>query len=826
MDALAWKTMTGIGREACTGTKSRDYSTAKNVFFELGLKCQAKFKSCRNPVSCPPISSLFSPPFVFPGSLKFIWINKTSEGNVEGSAKTELEMVESRDGFNCSACGALKTSQQIQESNAEEEENAAGDNGFLSSDDSLKNLDEKSSTKLNSPFYNPGAQGSEGSCISPNENKLENPDEYDRASHMNWVGRMIEFGSYWNEQNKCDPNSSSNGASTSRKQPCLSQQADCSSKMHAGNNNPNHPHDGCNGDDDFLCSLRKQVSINEVTHDRDSFSRLLYPVSLSETKIYAQMSFLCDQAYSIPQIKPAELWKLCHLHFVTSSLDKTAETISKIVSSVSTANPDLQSMSISSETGEEGNSRRNDGTNSRLSVNPSVAYEIAVSAASYILSQTKCILPFKSERRNQADNDGNLNSGTKQDAEDIAVEQKASYTGTQQTFTDSQHAKSTKLSSMSKSDTPASMDTSSITTLVDAEEVAKQKAAKDSQSLHSPLCEWFICDDDSSHTRYCVIQGSNSLASWQTNLFFEPTKFEGFEVLVHKGIYEAAKGMYEQLMPKILSHLRRHGEDAKFRFIGHSLGGSLSLLLNLMLLIREVASKTSLLPVITFGSPCVMCGGDYLLQKLGLPNNHVQAVMMHRDIVPRSFACNYPDHVTEVLKRLHISFRDHPCLNSQKFLYGSMGQPLILQPDENISPPHPLLPSGCGFYTLCHVERDSSEPKNELSGTLQELSGTLQVQAAQNAFLNTPHPLEILSDRGAYGSRGSISRDHDSGNYFKAINCILRQQIKHVRILHRKQRRQEWRPLVTADSSMSSKMPSKVGKKESKMSEDLMSFCK
>lgn len=163
------------------------------------------------------------------------------------------------------------------------------------------------------------------------------------------------------------------------------------------------------------------------------------------------------------------------------------------------------------------------------------------------------------------------------------------------------------------------------------------------------------------------------MASFAIHRILEYTLLQGFEVLVHRGIYEAAKVMYEQLLPKILSHLRRHGEDAKFRFTGHSLGGSLSLLLNLMLLIRGVALKTSLLPVITFGSPCIMCGGDYLLQKLGLPNKHVQAVMIHRDIVPRSFACNYPDHVAEVLKRVNISFRDHPCLNFQVNLYSSAG---------------------------------------------------------------------------------------------------------------------------------------------------------
>lgn len=145
-----------------------------------------------------------------------------------------------------------------------------------------------------------------------------------------------------------------------------------------------------------------------------------------------------------------------------------------------------------------------------------------------------------------------------------------------------------------------------------------------------------------------------------------------------------------------------------------------------------------------------------------------------------------------------------------------MGQLLILQPDKKISPPHPLLPSGCGFYVLHHIKQDNKEHENELSHTLQ-------VQAAQRAFLNTPHPLEILSDRCAYGPEGSISRDHDSSNYVKVINYILQQ---HLRKSRREQRRQVWWSSVTADSPMSSKRPSKAAKGESKMSEDLTSTCK
>ena len=141
--------------------------------------------------------------------------------------------------------------------------------------------------------------------------------------------------------------------------------------------------------------------------------------------------------------------------------------------------------------------------------------------------------------------------------------------------------------------------------------------------------------------------------------------FQGLDVPVHRGIYEAAKGMYHQMLPEIRSHMKSHGQSATLRFTGHSLGGSLALLVNLMLLIRGEAPPSSLLPVITFGAPSIMCGGDNLLRKLGLPKYHVQAITMHRDIVPRAFSCNYPDHVAKILNAVNGNFRNHPCLKNQ-----------------------------------------------------------------------------------------------------------------------------------------------------------------
>lgn len=114
----------------------------------------------------------------------------------------------------------------------------------------------------------------------------------------------------------------------------------------------------------------------------------------------------------------------------------------------------------------------------------------------------------------------------------------------------------------------------------------------------------------------------------------------------------------------------------------------------------------------------------------------------------------------------------------QRLLYSPLGKVFILQPHEKSSPPHPLLPVGDALYALDKTKCGYSP-------------------SALRSFLNCPHPLETLSDPTAYGSEGTILRDHDSSNYLKAMNGVLRQ---HTKIVFRKARRQRsllW-PLLTS----------------------------
>ncbi|XP_010268036.1 PREDICTED: uncharacterized protein LOC104605112 [Nelumbo nucifera] len=549
-----------------------------------------------------------------------------------------------------------------------------------------------------------------------------------RERRGNWVLKILHVRSLWSEQGKrvvgeMEPEEQKENDLVN----CSGRECSC-----------------CRACDDEESGSREE----DAQFDRDSFSRLLRRVSLAEAKLYAQMSYLGNLAYSIPKIKPGNLLKYHGLRFVTSSIKKKEQT----TNSAKEQNlSEVKETEKKPEEAKEGEEERKD----RRQISASAAYQIAASAASYLHSQTRSIIPFKSSKADTGEDslDGHKETG---DNVNIMSSEVASLVAT----------------------------TNSVTAVVAAKEEMKQAVVKDLNSAHSSPCEWFICDNDQSGTRFFVIQGSESLASWQANLLFEPVQFEGLDVLVHRGIYEAAKGIYEQMLPEVRAHLKSRGDSAKLRFTGHSLGGSLSLLVNLMLLIRKEVPPSSLLPVVTFGSPYIMCGGDQLLHKLGLPQSHVKAITMHRDIVPRAFSCSYPDHVAELLKAVNANFRNHPCLNNQKLLYAPMGELLILQPDENLSPHHQLLPSGSGLYLL----------KCPGSGSLD---AEKQLRAAQRVFFNSPHPLEILSDRSAYGSDGTVYRDHDMNSYLRSVRGVLRQEHKRIRKAKRERRRHRmWWPLV------------------------------
>ncbi|KAL0371516.1 UNVERIFIED_CONTAM: Phospholipase A1 PLIP2, chloroplastic [Sesamum angustifolium] len=569
------------------------------------------------------------------------------------------------------------------------------------------------------------------------EEKEDVKESDEEGRNGNWVFKILHVRSLWKEGEK-------DGELT----------GEMEVKSDGDDENAGEEDEECD-----VCAINDADDDEKIEFNRESFSKLLRKVPLAEARLYAQMSYLGSLAYSIPQIKPRNLLRYHGLRFVTSSLEKKEQLSNVEMEKLSGEAGQKEVKNAAEAQDDKGNGREQDEGGEKQSdenrISASAAYQIAASAASYLHSHTRSILRFKSSNMMPNENlPEEIDGGTGN--VDMINQDMASLMAT----------------------------TDSVTAVVAAKEEVKQAVADDLNSTCSSPCEWFVCDDDQSATRFFVIQGSESLASWQANLLFEPIQFEGLDVLVHRGIYEAAKGIYEQMLPEIRGHLKSHGDRATFRFTGHSLGGSLSLLINLMLLIRGEAPRSSLLPVITFGSPSVMCGGDRLLHNLGLPRNHIQSIAMHRDIVPRAFSCNYPNHVAEFLKAINGNFRKLSCLSKQKLLYAPMGEFLILQPDDKFSPNHDLLPSGSGLYLVTCPESDLVKAEK-------------QIQSALAVFLNSPHPLEILSDRSAYGSGGTIQRDHDMNSYLKSVRTVIRQELSRIRKVKRERRRKVWWPLVT-----------------------------
>mmetsp|Transcript_5936 Transcript_5936/g.11587 ORF Transcript_5936/g.11587 Transcript_5936/m.11587 type:complete len:741 (-) Transcript_5936:123-2345(-) len=328
-----------------------------------------------------------------------------------------------------------------------------------------------------------------------------------------------------------------------------------------------------------------------------------------------------------------------------------------------------------------------------------------------------------------------------------------------------------------------------------------------SSSLSCPT-HWYVADDDEHRIRYFVIQGSDNMHHWKLNLTFDPVQFESASlgVKAHRGVYNAACQLYDVFLPLIMEHIEAH-PSSTIAFTGHSLGGSLGTMLMMMYLHRGVLEPHNLAPVHTFGSPAVFCGGESctgsccgldekhigVLDRLGLPHDAVRNVIMHKDIVPRAFACDYA-LVADFLKSVHENFRKHHCLSGdRRVMFNTIGQTLIVQPDEDTSfvngeGYHPLLPKGPKIFALKHAKSQENlcnGPALETDGesNAQNPSYSRKVHSSEEAYwelMNMPHPLEILGNPGAYGDSGSISRYHNPDNYTRALRGVLKSRSKNA----------------------------------------------
>lgn len=344
--------------------------------------------------------------------------------------------------------------------------------------------------------------------------------------------------------------------------------------------------------------------------------------------------------------------------------------------------------------------------------------------------------------------------------------------------------------------------------------------------------------------------------------------------------------MYDDLVPLVKQHLASAGPAATVSLSGHSLGGSLASVLMLLLAYRKVVTPLQLSPCYTFGAPAVFCAGGYdsspvcadgsssgeqhrcdacrlkcemhnvaphlrdaallgsdgaaaaagapscfqrrpVMEILGIPDDTLNNVMMHKDIVPRAFVCDYTA-VAGLLKRWMPSFKDHSTLSlshQHKSLYNFIGRVAVLRPDnaadfvsnDNF---HPMLPDAPGLYKmrepppplhimhlsgsydgidssiddhdqrhLCGDSRDDGPaPKGNASASAPQQPLTLRSALLQ--FMNYPHPLQTLGSYESYGPNGAISRFHNPDNYTKGLLGLPEQSEEVVVASGRKQQRE------------------------------------
>ena len=324
---------------------------------------------------------------------------------------------------------------------------------------------------------------------------------------------------------------------------------------------------------------------------------------------------------------------------------------------------------------------------------------------------------------------------------------------------------------------------------------------------------------------------------------------------------QAALRMYDDLVPLVKQHLRSAGPRATVSLSGHSLGGSLASVLMMLLVYRKVITPSQLSPCYTFGAPAVFCAGGHdsspvcadgasaeqhrcdacklrcemhdvaphlrdtvvgsdgaagasssciqrrrpVMEILGIPDDMLNNVMMHKDIVPRAFVCDYTP-VADLLKHWMPSFKDHSTLSlshQHKSLYNFVGRVAVLRPDnaadfvsnDNF---HPMLPDAPGLYKMrepppplhimhlsgsydgidstddekqrtCDDDTDGPASADAASASTPSPQPPLTLRSALLQFMNYPHPLQTLGSYESYGPKGAISRFHNPDNYTKGL---------------------------------------------------------
>lgn len=136
-------------------------------------------------------------------------------------------------------------------------------------------------------------------------------------------------------------------------------------------------------------------------------------------------------------------------------------------------------------------------------------------------------------------------------------------------------------------------------------------------------------------------------------------------------------------------------------------------------------------------------------------------------------------------------------------MFHFVGTMMVLQPSDDLTfvqsdGYHAMLPAQPGLFVLrdtAAAEQDrrstrnvsnasphavhamATAKRNITDASANVIAAPGAVQSSKEAvwhLMNNPHPLTTLSDPGAYGDAGSISRYHNPDNYTRALGGVLR----------------------------------------------------
>jgi hypothetical protein len=470
------------------------------------------------PLPLPPPSR-----FAFPSPLKFLWFNNRPEEEdptgtsttadheqLSDTSRVDFVKQEIGDGVLNPSRNSSRTTAEDHKAVDMQQELEAASAQFQESAEAIKNAISMAAEETDSVAQESGV-----------DSIIGNPLRFDEVPKP-WVQNFVNLGAFWKRQQNTSVPQAAGPAIIDHKLAADSESSSCCGQEFL------LPQCGCQGcasstvgltadhssscigsniqEEEMIVMDMAQPPHMTIAQNKDYFSKFLHPASSSELKRVAQMAHMCTLAYNIPAIEPEKLFQQHNLRLRTSSLDIKAAAV-------------MVKVAIAQA------EKRRAAAAAAAATLPSTAASASVmevpesqtgAAAGDEHTKPKAIVGrlLKASISAEAEAHESSSGSHQKSMEDLQELPCFRLGGDGVDELD-------PLSAVLGVQFPISSSYPAI-----AHDSEGKNLDPRSVVQHRCPCEWFMCDDQASHTQIFAIQGSESLASWQTNLQFEPTQFE------------------------------------------------------------------------------------------------------------------------------------------------------------------------------------------------------------------------------------------------------------------------------------------------------------